>query len=145
VRPGTGREAGLGHAGSDPSKLPACLIIGLFRKICGYLSNGYYSRKGAKHAKKLLIFLNKLIDSTSNAILHEGFTEIQQITQPHPCETEVAEQLLLVCIVEFLNTLGLYNNLVLNNEIGAKAFIKPDSLVLNGDGNLSFNLKTALP
>ena len=66
--------------------------------------------KDAKHAKKLLVLLNKLINSTSNAILHEGFTEIQQITQPHPCETEVAEQLFLVCIVEFLNTLGLYNN-----------------------------------
>ena len=47
--------------------------------------------KDAKHAKKLLIVLNQLIDSTSDAILHEGFTEIQQITQPHPCETEVAE------------------------------------------------------
>ena len=50
-----------------------------------------------------------------------------------------------MCIVEFLNTLGLYNNLVLNNEVGPKAFIKPDSLVLDGDGNLSFNLKTSLP
>jgi len=27
VRPGTGREAGLGHAGSDLSKLPICLIV----------------------------------------------------------------------------------------------------------------------
>ena len=97
--------------------------------------------KDAKHAKKLLILLNKLINRTSNAILHEGFTEIQQITQPHPCETEVAEQLFLVCIVEILNTLGLYNNLVLNNEVGPEAFIKPDSLVLDGNGNLAFNLK----
>ena len=92
-----------------------------------------------------MILLNKLINSTSDAILHEGFTEIQQITRPHPCEAEVAEQLLLVCIVEFLNTLGLYNNLVLNNEVGPKAFIKPDSLILDGNGNLAFNLKTSLP
>ena len=96
--------------------------------------------KDAKHAKKLLILLNKLINSTSNAILHEGFTEIQQITRPHPGETEVAEQLFLVCIIEFLNTPGLYNNLVLNNEVGPEAFIKPDSLVLDGNGNLAFNL-----
>jgi len=42
--------------------------------------DSYYSRKDAKHAKhakKLLIFLNKVIDSTRDAILHEGFTEIQ--------------------------------------------------------------------
>jgi hypothetical protein len=39
--------------------------------------DSYYSRKDAKHAKKLLIFLNKVIDSTRDAILYEGFTEIQ--------------------------------------------------------------------
>jgi GxxExxY protein len=49
----------------------------LFRKICEYLTSDYYSRKDAKHAKKLLIFLNKVIDSTRDAILYEGFTEIQ--------------------------------------------------------------------
>jgi hypothetical protein len=27
VRPGTGREAGLGHAGSGLLKLPVCLIV----------------------------------------------------------------------------------------------------------------------
>ena len=33
VRPGTGREAGLGHAGSDLSKLPVGLIVGRARDI----------------------------------------------------------------------------------------------------------------
>ena len=45
------------------------------------------SRKAAKGAKESLLFFNKAIDSPDDAILHKGFSKIQQITQPHPAKT----------------------------------------------------------
>ncbi len=50
-----------------------------------------------------------------------------------------------MCIVELLNTLELNNNFILDDQIGPESFIKPESSVFDGDGNLSLNLKTSLP
>ena len=98
-----------------------------------------YSRQAAKHAKESLIFLDQAIDGAGDAILHHGRTEIQQIAQPHPREAEVSEELLPVGVVELCNTLELHNDLVLDDEVRAEAFIELKALVLDGDGNLSFN------
>ena len=43
-------------------------------------------------------------------------------------------------VVELFNTFEFHDDLVLDDEVGTEAFIKLKPLVLDGDGDLPFNL-----
>ncbi len=62
----------------------------------------------------------------------------------NPCETEICEQLLFMCIIEFFNTLEFNNYFVFNDQVGSEAFIKFESTIFYRDSNLLFNLKSLL-
>src|ERR1043166_1533819 len=70
-----------------------------------------------------------------------NFSEIDQQPQLSPAQAELREYLFAVDAGQFFNRFQLYDHLVLDEKIGAKSLLKHQLVVVDRDGNLSFDLQ----
>jgi hypothetical protein len=84
------------------------------------------------------------IDDSYNPFRHEGLTEVQYVPQSHAREPQVCEQLFLVRIADFFDTLEFYNQLSFDEYVCAKTFVESVSTIFDGDGNLPFGSQPSL-
>ena len=84
------------------------------------------------------------IDAAGDAVFEEFFAEVEKVAQLEIGEAEAGQKLLGVDGSHALDGFEFQENFVIDDEVGAEAFVKSDAVVSNRDRNLAFHEQPAI-
>lgn len=77
------------------------------------------------------------IQNAGYAILHQFFTEIQQVSQLLACQLQMRQNLFFMCFADVFNRLQFQYDFIFYYDISSEPLVKTDSAELYRDRNLA--------
>ena len=136
---------------------PRTKKVSVSRTLCGLsvlcvrhfpVDSSRKERKGRKERTELgnnpAAFFRHSIGDTLNAVFEPDFSEVDQQSESPVAQSQLRKNLLAVNPNELLHGFQFYDDLALNQQIGAETLIESEFVVANRDGYLSFDVKSLL-
>lgn len=86
---------------------------------------------------------NRAVDDALNPVFQPHLAEVEKETNLFSAQAQIGQNLFGMNGGQGFNGFQFYNNFVLNQQVGAKAFVEGQVIILDGDGPLPFHAQSA--